>query len=81
MAGAGLGSQPCALRTVPVPVATGRRAHLVDPEHLERGRRAHDVDDRVVPPDLVEVHLVDGPPVQGGLDLGQRAEHGQGALA
>ena len=60
-----------------VPVATGDALHLVDAEHLERGGRPHDVDDGVVPADLVEVHLVDGPPVQRGLDRGQRAEHGQ----
>ena len=57
-----------------------RGAHLVDAQHLECGRRPHDVDDRVVPADLVEVHLVDGPPVQRGLDGGQRAEHGQRPL-
>ena len=42
----------------------GRGAHLVDPEHLQCGCGADDVDDGVVPTDLVEVHLVDRAPVQ-----------------
>ena len=46
-----------------------RGAHLVDPEHLECGRRPDDVDDGVVPADLVEVDLVDRPPVQRRLDV------------
>ena len=50
------------------------RLDLVHAEHLERGRRAHDVDDRVVAADLVEVHLVDGTPVQRRFDGGQRSE-------
>ena len=74
----GWASRPCALRTMPVPVATAEARHLVDAEHLERGGRPDDVDDGVVPTDLVEVHLVDGAAVQGGLDRGQRAEDRQG---
>ena len=35
----------------------GRRGDLVDPEHFERGDGADDIDDGIVPPDLVEVHL------------------------
>ena len=79
MAGAGLGSRPCALRTVPVPVATAEAHDLVDAEHLERGGRPDDVDDGVVPADLVEVHLVDRAAVQGGFDRGQLVEDGLGA--
>ena len=62
------------------PRGHGRGAHLVDPEHLECGCGADDVDDGVVPTDLVEVHLVDRATVQVGLDGRQRAEDGQGAL-
>ena len=57
-----------------------RGAHLVDPEHFECGRRPDDVDDRVVPADLVEVDLLDRAPVQHRLDGGEQAEHGQRAL-
>ena len=49
-------------------------AHLVDAEHLERSGRPDDVDDGVVPADLVEVHLVDRPTMQGGFDRGQLVE-------
>ena len=44
----------------------GHRAgpDLVDAEHLEGRRRAHDVDDRVVAAHLVEVDLVDRPAVE-----------------
>ena len=79
-AGEGLGSRPCAARTVPVPVATGGRGDLVDAEDLERGDRADDVDDGVVPAHLVEVHLVDRAPVQRRFHLGQPAEDGQRPL-
>jgi hypothetical protein len=50
----------------------GHRAgvHLVDTQHLERSARADDVDDRVEPADLAEVHLRRWPPVQAALDLG-----------
>ncbi len=65
---------------MPVPVATAERHELVDPEHLERRRRPDDVDDGVVPADLVEVHLVDRTAVQRRLDAGQGAERGQGPL-
>ncbi len=57
-----------------------RANDLVDPEHLERPRRPDDVDDRVVPADLVEVHLVDRTTVQRRLNGGQRVERGQGSL-
>ena len=53
-----------------------RGADLVDAEHLERGSRPDDVDDRIVPADLVEVDLVDGTPVQGGFHRGQLVEDG-----
>ena len=71
-AGAGLGSMPWAARTMPVPVATALDPDLVDAQHLEGGRRAHHVDDGVVPAHLVEVDLVDRPAVEAGLDLGER---------
>ena len=60
----------------------GRRpcedATSVDPEDLEGGGHAHDVDDGVETADLVEVHVVDGHPVERRLDLGQGRERGQG---
>ena len=80
VAGAGLGSHPWALRTVPVPVATAERRDGVDAEDLERGGRPDDVDDGVVAADLVEVHLVERSTVQGRLDAGERVEDGQRPL-
>ena len=47
----------------------GTGPHLVDAEHLQSGRRPNHVDDRVVPPHLVEVDLVHRAPVQAGLHL------------
>ena len=76
VAGAGLGSQPCALRTVPDSRCHGGGAHLVDPEDLECGGRPDDIDDRIVPTYLVEVDLVDGPTVQAGFHRSQLAEDG-----
>ena len=62
------------------PGGDGRAHELVDSEHLERRRRPDDVDDGVVPADLVEVHLVDRTAVQRCLDAGQSTERGQGPL-
>ncbi len=56
-----------------------RSRYLVDAEHLESGGRPDDIDDGIVPTDLVEVDLVDGPPVQGGLDGSQLVEDRLGA--
>ena len=57
----------------------GHRAgpHLVHPQHLEGGARAHHVHDGVDAAHLVEVHLGHGPAVQAPLHLGQGVEHGQ----
>ena len=41
-----------------------RPLDLVHTEHFERSRRPNDVDDRIVPADLVKVDLVEGSPVQ-----------------
>ena len=76
-AGAGLGSMPCAVLTMPSPVATGLARISSIAEYLERRRRSDHVDDGVVAADLMEVDLVHRPAVQSGLDLGKRGEGGQ----
>ncbi len=79
-AGAGLGSTPCAARTIPVPVGHRAGPDLVDPQRLQRRGRADHVDDRVEAADLVEVDLFRRPPVEPALGLGQRPEGGEGAV-
>jgi hypothetical protein len=61
--------------------AGGHRAglHFVDAQDLEGGRRPHDVHDGVMAPDLVEVDLVDRPPMEPGLHIGQHGEGVQGS--
>ena len=61
------------------PRGDGRGADFVDAQHLEGGGRADDVDDGVVPTNLVEVHLVDRATVQGGFHQCQLLEDGLGA--
>ena len=52
----------------------GGGAHLVDAEDLERCGRADDVNDGVVPADLVEVDLIDRSAVQRGFHHRQLGE-------
>ena len=70
-------ASPCDVSTVPEPTATGVASSEVDAERVQPGARADDVDDRVDRADLVEVHVVDGRPVHGGLGVGESAERSQ----
>ena len=58
----------------------GSARQRVDAENFERGARAHDVDDRIDRPDLVELHVVHVDPVDLGLHLGQQREHCEGPI-
>ena len=55
------------------------REHLVDVEHLERGRGADDVDDGVEGADLVEMHLLGRAAVNPSFCDGECFEGGEGA--
>ena len=50
---------------------------VVDVEHIERGARADDVDDRVDGTDLVKVHLRRRDAMQSSFDFGERLERAQ----
>ena len=76
VAGAGTGSRPCAVSTLPPPIGSGDTCTRSTPSAVEPGHRSHHVDEGVELAHLVEVHRLDRHPVHVRLGLGQPAQHG-----
>jgi hypothetical protein len=60
VAGAGTGSNPCAVFTCPAAHIERRTRKLVDSQQLESDRRAHNVYNRIHRAHFVEMHFLDG---------------------
>ena len=81
VAGAGTGSSPCSVFTVPLPTLSGEQTDRVDAQQVERDARADDVGDGIDRADFVEVDLLDGDLVDGRLRLAQALEDRRGVAA
>ena len=75
VAGAGTGSTPCSVLTVPLPTLTGERGHRFDVQKIERDTRADDVGNRIHRADFVKVNLADLGAVHCRFGLGKPLEN------
>ena len=76
MAGAGTGSTPCSVFTVPLPTFNGEQTIVSTPSRSKPHAGAHDVGDRIHRADFVEMYLLDRHLVHRGLGLAQPSEYG-----
>ena len=80
MAGAGTGSTPCSVFTVPLPTLSGEQKMRSTPSSSKRQARADDVGDGIHRADLVKMNLFDGSLVNGGFRFAEPLKHGGSVL-
>ena len=80
MAGAGTGSTPCSVFTVPLPTFTGALYTASMLEQIESGARADDIADRIHRAHFVEMDLLDLNAMHLGFGLAQSLKHRGGIL-
>ena len=79
-AGAGTGSTPCSVLTVPLPTFSGELWIASTPSRSKADARAHDVADRIHRAHFMEMDFLDRHAVHLGLGLAQALKHRRGIL-
>ena len=75
MAGAGTGSMPCSVLTVPLPTLIARGVDFADVEQIQRHAGAYDIGDGIHRAYFVEVNFFDGHAVDAGFGVAQAPKH------